>query len=75
MFAVKRLFCFTEDGDLLKLALGRLTSHSTFPNVILHGKSLGGADNVQALHDEGHLKPILEEGGVKVLGDLHNAQT
>jgi glutaredoxin len=59
-----------EDGDLVKLILGRLTTRSTFPNVFLHGKSLGGSDDIQTLHNTGKLKPIFEEGGVRVLGNI-----
>jgi len=61
-----------EDGDLIKLILGRLTAHLTFPNVILHGKSLGGSDDIKTLHDTGKLKSIFEEGGVRVLGNVND---
>jgi len=63
-----------EDGDLIKLILGRLTTRTTFPNVILHGKSLGGSDDVQLLHDEGKLKSIFEQGGIHVKGDVKGAE-
>jgi len=58
-----------EDGDLLKVILTRLTKHSTFPNIILRGRSLGGADNLQALHNEGTLKELFEDNGLDVTGD------
>jgi len=64
-----------DDGDLIKLILGRLTSQSTFPNVILHGKYLGGSDDIQKLHDAGKLKPIFEEGGVRVQGHVNDADS
>jgi glutaredoxin-related protein len=63
-----------DDGDLIKLILGRLTTRATFPNVILHGKSLGGSDDVQLLHDEGKLKQIFEKGDVHVMGDVKVAE-
>ena len=63
-----------EDGDLIKLILGRLTAHSTFPNIILRGKSLGGSDDIQLLHEEGKLKSIFEQGGVSVKGDVSGAE-
>jgi len=63
-----------EDGDLIKLILGRLTTRDTFPNVMLHGKSLGGSDDIQVLHDEGKLKQIFEQGGVQVSGDVKGAE-
>jgi len=57
-----------EDGDLLKVILTRLTKHSTFPNVILRGRSLGGADDLQTLHDEGNLEELFEDNGLSVHG-------
>jgi glutaredoxin len=64
-----------EDGDLLKLLLHRLTGRGTFPNVVLHGKSIGGSDDLQSLHAQGLLKGTFEEGGVKVTGDVPDAWT
>jgi len=55
-----------EDGDLLKVILTRLTKHSTFPNIILRGLSLGGADDLQALHDAGKLEELFEDNGLSV---------
>jgi len=57
-----------EDGDLLKLILTRLTKHSTFPNIILRGRSIGGADDLQTLHDEGKLEELFEDNGMAVHG-------
>jgi len=57
-----------EDGDLLKVILTRLTKHSTFPNIILRGRSLGGADDFQVLHDEGKLEELFEDSGLSVHG-------
>lgn len=59
-----------EDADLLKLLLSRLTQRATFPNLLLHGLSLGGSDDLQALHDSGRLRELFEEGGVQVKGDV-----
>lgn len=61
-------FFFSEDGDLLKVVLTRLTKHATFPNIILRGHSLGGADELQALHDAGKLEELFEENGLAVHG-------
>jgi glutaredoxin-related protein len=69
-----QLIISIEDGDLIKLILGRLTTHLTFPNVILRGKSLGGSDDVQLLHDEGKLKPIFEKEGVHVMGEVKGVE-
>jgi len=57
-----------EDGDLIKVILTRLTKHSTFPNIILRGRSLGGADDLQALDDAGKLEELFEENGLSVRG-------
>lgn len=60
----------TDDGDILKSILRRLTQRNTFPNVIVRGHSIGGNDNLQELHNEGKLKPLLEEQGIKVRGNI-----
>jgi len=57
-----------EDSDLIKVILTRLTKHSTFPNIILRGRSIGGADDLQALHDAGKLEELFEENGLSVHG-------
>jgi len=57
-----------EDGDLIKVILTRLTKHSTFPNIILRGHSIGGFDDLQALHDAGKLEELFEENGLSVHG-------
>jgi glutaredoxin len=54
------------DSPHIKTLLTRLTNRSTFPNVILHGRSLGGSDELVRMHEEGQLKAALERGGVKV---------
>jgi len=57
-----------EDGDLIKVILTRLTKHSTFPNIILRGRSIGGADDLQASHDAGKLEELFEDNGLSVHG-------
>jgi glutaredoxin len=59
---------YLEDGDLIKVILTRLTKHSTFPNIILRGHSIGGFDDLQALHDAGKLEELFEENGLSVHG-------
>ena len=44
-----------DDGDFIKAVLTRLTGRSTFPNVILRGKSIGGSDDLAAMHEDGRL--------------------
>jgi len=45
-----------------------LTNHSTFPNIILRGRSIGGADDLKKLHDAGTLKELFEDNGLSVHG-------
>jgi glutaredoxin-related protein len=59
-----------DDADIIKRLLTRLTDHSTFPNIILRGRSLGGYDDLQHLHDTGALEHELEEAGVHVTGNV-----
>lgn len=51
------------DGQLIKTLLTRLTAHSTFPNILVNGKSLGGSDDLAALHESGELRNILRSVG------------
>ncbi|KAH7927545.1 hypothetical protein BV22DRAFT_989096, partial [Leucogyrophana mollusca] len=55
-----------DDGDFIKLILTRLTNHSTFPNIVLNGKGLGGSDNLHTLHAQGKLKRMFENAGMSV---------
>ncbi|KAI0067162.1 thioredoxin-like protein [Artomyces pyxidatus] len=59
-----------EDAATIKALLTRLTARSTFPNVILNGKSLGGSDNIWDLHQSGQLRKVLEAAGMRVRGDV-----
>lgn len=49
----------------LKGLLARRTLHSTFPNIILGGRSIGGADDLEALHESGELASVLQGMGVR----------
>jgi len=55
--------------------LTRLTGRSTFPNVILRGKSIGGADDIGAMHKEGQLHQVFEKAGLKVRAELRDEHT
>jgi glutaredoxin-related protein len=62
------LITWAKDDSLeLKMALSRLTKHSTFPNILVNGKSIGGSDTLEHLHKEGSLKAIFEAAGVSVI--------
>ncbi|KAF8973030.1 thioredoxin-like protein [Flammula alnicola] len=52
-----------DDGNVIKHLLTRLTNHSTFPNILLRGKSIGGSDRLHELHENKSLKKLLEEAG------------
>jgi len=59
-----------SDAGILKQLLGRLTGRTTFPNVLLtrkiDGMSIGGSDDIHELHENGELKDILQQAGIKV---------
>lgn len=51
------------DGPKIKALLTRLTGQATFPNVVIAGKSIGGADRTEILHNSGALKKKLKAAG------------
>jgi glutaredoxin len=51
-----------DTGDI-KALLGRLTGHSTWPNVFIAGRHIGGSDDLQHVSTEGLLKGMLAEAG------------
>ncbi|KAJ7152635.1 thioredoxin-like protein [Mycena crocata] len=59
-----------DDATEVKHVLTRLTSHATFPNVVIRGESVGGSDALQALHEDGSLRRMLEGAGMTVRGDV-----
>lgn len=58
-----------DDSDFIKAVLTRLTGRSTFPNVILHGKSIGGSDDIATMHNDGQLRQLFENAGLMVRVD------
>ena len=56
-------FISLADMAKVKALLGRLTGQDTFPNVVVNGKSLGGADRLTVLHENGSLKKKLQAAG------------
>ena len=69
------MFWHQDDDAAIKSLLIRLTGRSTFPNVILRGKSLGGYDSLKLLHDTGALEHELQRAGVKVTGSIRGDWT
>ena len=55
--------------------LTRLTGRSTFPNVILLGKSIGGSDGIAAMHEDGRLRRLFEKAGLQVRAELKDEET
>ncbi|KAF8467914.1 thioredoxin-like protein [Russula ochroleuca] len=64
-----------DDGDFIKAVLTRLTGRSTFPNVILRGESIGGADDIMAMHTDDRLRQLFEDAGLKVRAELKDEET
>ncbi|KAG5342660.1 hypothetical protein C0989_010628 [Termitomyces sp. Mn162] len=60
------VFSKVLDDDIIKAILGRTTQHHTFPNILIRGKSIGGSDDLQALHAERTLTRVLEQAGASV---------
>jgi hypothetical protein len=68
------LLACTDDGDFIKIVLTRLTGRSTFPNVIVRGKSIGGADDITAMHNDGRLRQLFENAGFEVRAELKDEE-
>jgi glutaredoxin 3 len=54
------------DMEQIKGILSRLTSRSTWPNIVLKGVSIGGSDDIHALHEKGLLRERLEKAGISL---------
>jgi len=59
-----------EDNESLKIILQRLTNHGTFPNIFIAGRSIGGSDDLQRLHESNDLVSLLTDAGESVLGNI-----
>ncbi|KDQ21582.1 hypothetical protein BOTBODRAFT_99687 [Botryobasidium botryosum FD-172 SS1] len=55
-----------DDSGLIKALLQHLTHRATFPNILVDSVSIGGSDELQALHSSGQLRSILEKAGVSI---------
>lgn len=54
-----------ELGQQLQAQLGQMTGRRTVPNILINGKSIGGGDDVQELHDSGKLMDKVKSMGGK----------
>ncbi len=52
---------FAADAKHLKGLLARRALHSTFPNIIIGGRSIGGADDLVRMEADGSLAKLLED--------------
>lgn len=46
------------------MVLKEISARDTFPNIFLHGKTLGGGDDLEELHETGKLKQLLNENNL-----------
>ncbi|KAI5309792.1 hypothetical protein KEM55_002404 [Ascosphaera atra] len=54
-------------GEKLQAMLAEITGRSSVPNILVNGKSLGGGDEVEALHQKGSLiKEIKDVAGKQI---------
>lgn len=60
------LLIFTADAKNLRALLFRKTDHATFPNIIIGGRSIGGADDLIALDQKGTLAHAMKQAGATV---------
>lgn len=49
------------DATNLKGLLTRRTLHSTFPNIVIGGRSIGGADDLERMEADGSLAALLRD--------------
>lgn len=52
-------------GPALQAALGKQTGRKTVPNVLINGKSIGGGDDVEELHQSNKLVAMIKKMGGK----------
>lgn len=57
-------------GKQLQSLLGDNTGRRTVPNVLVNGRSIGGGDDVTALHEKGELASTLTSLGGKWLQEV-----
>lgn len=60
----------TVPNILLNVCCPTSSSHTYCRLMSIQGKSIGGSDDIQKLHEAHELKAILEEGGLEVTGEV-----
>lgn len=66
---------FIDDADEFKQALIKSTYRSTFPNIFIDGRSIGGSDELATMHSNGRLSEILVDAGVLDSSETLNHET
>lgn len=57
-----------EIGPELQASLASSTGRRTVPNIMINGKSIGGGDDIQAMHEEGTLiDKVKSLGGKRIM--------
>lgn len=55
-------------GPLLQASLKKTTGRGTVPNILVNGKSIGGGDDIQQLHEGNKLIDTLKNlGGKRIM--------
>lgn len=65
-YGLTRLAVRAADMAQLKALLARRTLHSTWPNIIVGSRSIGGADDLDRLIESGEFAEMLDEVGVRM---------
>ncbi|KAI8636350.1 thioredoxin-like protein [Parasitella parasitica] len=50
-----------DDDYQVKMALNEISGRATFPNIFLNGQTIGGADDLEELHESGQLASLLRK--------------
>ncbi|KAI8978094.1 thioredoxin-like protein [Pilobolus umbonatus] len=53
-----------EDQDKVKSVLYEISGRDTYPNIFVSGKTIGGSDDLQKLHQNGQLQILLQENNL-----------
>lgn len=60
------MFLSQDDSHIIKEIMTRLTGFGTVPNILVHGKSLGGMSDIKELHEKRELRKAFEKAGIVV---------
>ncbi|KAI9255500.1 thioredoxin-like protein [Sporodiniella umbellata] len=53
-----------KDDYEVKMALQEISGRATFPNIFLQGKTIGGCDDLEILHESGRLRNMLMQANL-----------